>query len=346
MNMYASITKHGALWRHAQIARSLGSPFVAAVLEAGERQLFRGPQTAALISDWPGDPAADAMAIRFNAALHALARQRKRPGLSALYENAHDDFDGAIGATLAAEDDFIAASMLHTPQPNEVGRSGAIAAALMVVRETFGLPFELLEIGASCGLNLNLGHYAYELGTTLAGVTGSPVQVIPAWRGASPALYPLEIIAARGVDLNPLQASDPATWERLLSYVWADQPQRARRLEQALLIAQRYPPLIDQGDAVPWLAAQLGSEQQENVCRVVFHSMVLQYLSESDRHAIVAMIRQAGTRASIRKPLAHISLEWTPTRDPVQLRLTSWPGGKTGLLATCHAYGDWIDWCR
>ncbi|EIZ78029.1 hypothetical protein WSK_3339 [Novosphingobium sp. Rr 2-17] len=344
MNMYATIPKHGELWRHAQIARDLGSPFVAAVLEAGERQLLRGPLTAALVSNWPGDPAEDAMAIRFNAALHALARQGKQPELSALYENAHDDFDGAIGAALAAQDGFIASSMRNTPQTNEVGRSGAIAAALMVVGQEFGLPFELMEIGASCGLHLNLGHYGYQLATTRAGVDDSPVQIAPAWRGAPPAWSAIEIIAARGVDLNPLRANDLATRERLLSYVWADQPQRARRLEQALLLAQRYPPRVDRDNAIPWLAAQLESPQQEGTCRVVFHSMVLQYLAEKDRHAVAAMILQAGTRASIRQPLARISFEWTPIRDEVQLRLTCWPGGHTRLLATCHAYGDWVDW--
>lgn len=345
MTMSAIIPTHGALWHHAQIARDLGSPFVAAVLEAGERQLPRGPLTAALVSNWPGDPAAAALAIRFNAAVHALARQGKQPGLSALYEHAHDDFDGAIGATLAAHDGFIASSMRATPQTNEVGRSGAIAAALMVLRQAFGLPFELIEIGASCGLNLNLGHYAYRLGTAMAGVADSPVRIAPAWRGASPVASAIEIVAARGVDLHPLRANEPATRERLLSYVWADQPQRARRLEQALLLAQRHPPRVDRDDAVPWLAARLESPQREGVCRVVFHSMVLQYLAEKDGHAVAAILRQAGARASIRHPLARISFEWTPMRDEVQLRLTCWPGGQTRLLATCHAYGDWIDWC-
>jgi hypothetical protein len=344
MNMLATITKQGELWRHAQIARDLGSPFVAAVLEAGERQLPRGPLTEALIANWPGDPAADAMAIRFNAALHALARQRKHPCLTALYANAHDDFDGAIGATLAAEDGFIASSMRITPQTNEVGRAGAIAAALMVLDQEFGLPFELLEIGASCGLNLNLGRYSYRLGDTKAGVAASPVQIAPVWRGASPVRSSIEIIAARGVDLNPLRADDQATRERLQSYIWADQPLRAQRLEQALLIAQRHPPRVDRDDAAHWLAAQLETIQQEGVCRVVFHSMVLQYLSEADRHAVAATIGDAGARASNQRPLARISLEWTPQRDEVQLCLTSWPGGDMRVLATCHAYGNWVDW--
>ena len=105
-----------------------------------------------------------------------------------------------------------------------------------------------------------------------------------------------------------------------------------------------FPPRVDRDDAVSWLASRLDDIQQEGVCRVVFHSMVLQYLGEKDRRALGALIRKAGARANIQQPLAHITFEWTPMRDDVQLRLTCWPGGQTRLLATCHAYGDWIDW--
>ena len=31
-------------------------------------------------------------------------------------------------------------------------------------------------------------------------------------------------------------------------------------------------------------------------------------------------------------------------RREVQLKLTCWPSGRTRHLATCHAYGAWIDW--
>ena len=183
--MVACAPDRGELWRHADVARALGAPFVAAVLEAGERQLVRAPRTAALIRDWPGDPRRDAVAMRFNAALHALARHGRMPALSALYANRHDDFDGAIGAAMVEQDDVIALSMRDMPQTNEVGRSAAIAAALMVARRQFGLPFALLEIGSSCGLNLNLGYHEYDLGGVPAGVTGSSVKIAPAWSGGN-----------------------------------------------------------------------------------------------------------------------------------------------------------------
>ena len=344
MNMIATFPGQGELRRHASIVRDLGSPFVAAVLEAGQRQLAHAPRTAALIETWPSDPSAAALAMRFNGALHALARRGMPPALSALYARRHDDFDGAIAAALAAEDGFIADWMRTPPQTNEVGRAAALAAALMTVRGRFGLPFELLEIGSSGGLNLNLARYAYDLGGLAAGTAGSPVRIAPEWRGPLPTIAPIELASARGVDLNPLDPGDEATRERLLSFIWADQPERAGRLEQALALARLHPPRVDRADAPSWLAARLQAPQAAGQCRLLFHSMVLQYLGTKEREALVGTIRRAGAGASAERPLAWVSFEWTPARDEVQLALTCWPDGEPRLLATCHPYGDWIDW--
>jgi hypothetical protein len=343
MNMMAKIGD-AELLRQADITRALGSPFVAAVLEAGQRQLWNAPHTAALIACWPGNRAAAAIAMRFNGALHALARQGTLPELSALYQRQHDDFDGAIGEALAAEDNFVARWMRDPPQTNEVGRAAAIIAALMVAQRDTGCAFELLELGSSCGLNLNLGRYAYDLGGIAAGVPGSPVHIAPTWRGAPPPSAKVDVVRGRGVDLSPLDPKDSATRERLLSFIWADQPDRAGRLEQALHLAQLHPPQVDCANAVTWLAEQLQSPQQEGLCRVVFHSMVLQYLSARDRTAVETSIKQAGASASDARPLAWISFEWTPDRSEVHLLLTCWPNGGTHHLATCHPYGDWVEW--
>ena len=334
----------GEFSRQADIARALGSPFVASVLEAGERHLAHAPRTAALIESWPGDPSAAALAMRFNAAIHALARRGRPRWLESLYRRQHDDFDGAISAAMAAEDAFIARWMQHPPQTNEVNRAAAILSALMVAARRFGLPFELLELGSSAGLNLNLAHYAYDLGGVVAGTAGSPVQIAPVWHGAQPPEAAVEVIGARGVDLHPLDTADEATRDRLLSFVFADQPARAERLRHALDLAQIHPPQITRADAVSWLVEQLATPQRVGTCRAVFHSMVLQYLSAEDRRVATDLIAAAGSRATAERPLAWVSFEWTPARTEVQLWLTCWPSGEARHLATCHPYGAWIDW--
>ncbi|RJF93666.1 DUF2332 domain-containing protein [Sphingomonas cavernae] len=344
MNMMIAAGGRSELRRQSLVARTLGSPFVAEILEAADRQLALGPRTAALIAGWPDDPAAAALGLRLNSAMHALARRGSPPSLAALFQRQHEDFDAAMAAAFRAEDRFIAEWMRGPTQTNEVARAAAISAALMGLRRATGMPAELLEIGSSCGLNLNLARYDYDLGGIRAGDPSSQVRITPAWRGPAPEAAPLDIMSARGVDLKPLDPQDAATRERLFAYIWADQPARARRLESALELARRFPPRVDRADALTWLEERLAEPQIPGTCRVVFHSMVLQYLNSEARRTFIDLLHRAGARATRARPLAWISFEWTASRSEVQLTLTSWPGAATRLLAVSHPYGDWIEW--
>jgi hypothetical protein len=337
------------LLRQSSIARDLGSPFVGEVLAAAWRRLDRAPRLAELVSNWPGDPASAAMAMRLNAGLHALARRGGIADLNGLYAGLHANFGRAIGTALEVGEETVLEWMDHPTQTNEVGRSAAFMAALMTLAAGAEMPFELLEFGASAGLNLMLDRYAHDLGGVSAGTADSPVRVKPEWRGAAVVQAPVRIHAVRGVDLRPLRLEDPFTRERLLSYIWADQPARAERLCHAIALNRARPPQIEHASAAPWLAFQLAQPQREGVCRVVMHSMVLQYLPEAERRAALTSIMTAGARATPERPFAWIGLEWNSDRSEVQLRLTRWPGegGETGtsqVLAICHAYGSWIDW--
>lgn len=344
MKMVATAGAERAFARQAQNCRSTGSTFVASVLEAVDRQLPHGPISSELVRGWSGDPAAAAVALRVNGALHALARRGKPEYLAELYRGEHTDFDGAIAAALSQEDQFIADWIRHPTQTNEVARGAAVMSALMAVAAVRRMPFELLELGASCGLNLNLARYAYQLGGVAAGDASSAVRIAPQWRGADPPVADVAIARARGVDLNPLSASDPTDRERLLSFTWVDQPDRSRRLEAALLTAVVHPPQVDQGDAKLWLAERLTEPQAAGVCRAVVHTMFLQYLSDRDRREVADTLAAGGAAATADRPLVEVGLEWTADRREVQLRVTSWPQGESTILAKTHPYGDWIEW--
>ncbi|WP_017671617.1 DUF2332 family protein [Blastomonas sp. AAP53] len=332
------------LTRQADICQSLGSDFVAQVLKAASRQLHQAPMTEAVIASWPGDRAAAAIAMRLNGALHAIARRGAVADLSALYRGEHAAFDRAIGTALRACDAFIIEWLRDPTQTNEVGRSAALMAALMVAADRFGLPFDLNELGTSCGLNLNLGRYSFDLGGTAVGESGSALHIAPEWRGPQPKAAPVEIASACGVDRHPLDARNTDSCERLLAFIWADQHNRTRRLERALEIARAHPPRIDEGEAIDWISGKLATPQQAGVCRVVFHSMFRQYLPGPEQARLTELIVEAAAHATDERPLAWISLEWTPNRTEVQLSLTCWPGGQTQVLATCHPYGEWIAW--
>lgn len=339
-----SAPPHGELTRQAAICRTLGSDFVGHILEAAERQLAHAPMTEAVIATWPGDRAAAALAMRLNGALHAIARRNIVPDLSALYRGEHADFDSALASALSQCDAFILQWLRDPTQTNEVGRSAALMAALMVASDRFGLPFELLELGTSCGLNLNVGRYGFDLGGVKAGDPLSPLLIAPAWRGAQPVGASVDVISACGADLHPLDAQNSDSCERLLAFIWADQQHRIQRLEHALDIAREHPPKIDEAEAIAWMAEKLAAPQATDTCRVVFHSMFRQYLPEPERVRLAEIIAESGARATTRKPLAWISLEWTPDRSEVRLSLTTWPSGEQRVLATCHPYGEWIHW--
>ncbi|VXD03973.1 DUF2332 domain-containing protein [Sphingomonas sp. 8AM] len=336
----------GELLRQSAVMRAIGSPFVAGILAAAERQLHHAPRTQAMLLDWPGDPAAAAVAMRLNAALHLLARRNTPPVLGALYRGEHGDVDGAVRAAFVAHDALVAQWLRDTPQTNEVGRAAAILAALKEVVARAELPVELIELGSSAGLNLNLARYRYDLGGVVAGPAEAAVYVAPEWRGAPPPDRAVEVVAAEGVDLHPLDANDTATCERLMAYVFADQPARAARLAAALEVARRFPPRITRADATTWLAQRLDTVQPAGRWRVIFHSMVAQYVGTAERAVLERSIAAAGARANAAQPLARIAFEWNPGRTAVELRLTCWPEGDTRVLAICHPYGAWIEWLR
>lgn len=324
--------------------RAIGTPFVADLLAAVDRQLDHAPRSAALIRSSGGGAASSALAMRINAALHALARRGVVPALSALYRGEHRRFDDAVAQALAAHDDMLLEWLARVPQTNEIGRAAALQAALMVLAHDYHRPFDLFEIGASAGLNLNLARYAYDLGGVAAGAADSAVRIAPLWRGSPPPDAPVVVASARGVDLYPLDVQDPDACERLASFIFADQPDRHQRLDSALSIARRHPPQVDRGDAAAWLAAQLAAPGLSGRHRVVLHSMVLQYLSARDRTAIEATVRRAGMAATTDRPFACIGFEWDAARERVELRLRSWPDGTDRVLAHCHPYGASIDW--
>ncbi len=95
----------------------------------------------------------------------------------------------------------------------------------------------------------------------------------------------------------PLDVNDPAACERLASFIFADQPERAERLDRALAIARQHPPRLDTGDAASWLATQLDAPAPNGRHRVVLHSMVLQYLSVEDRAKLETTLHEVGASA-------------------------------------------------
>jgi hypothetical protein len=228
------------------------------------------------------------------------------------------------------------------PQTNEVGRSAVLMSGLLVVADFFPQPVELLELGASAGLNLLLDRYGHDLGGVQAGNSRSPLQLRPEWNGPPPPDSRVEVVRRRGVDLHPLDARRDG--DRLLAYVWPDQARRLAQLEAALAIAAEDPPEVDPGDSAAWLEARLAEPRAAGTTRVVLHSIAFQYFPAETKARIAAAMAETGSAATPAAPLAWLRYEHGEGDERITLRLRTWPDGEDRLLAHCHPHGSRVRW--
>lgn len=346
-----------AFRQQAGVCRGLGSPFTARVCELIAERLDDQSEVGRQILDWPCDPRAnaDALPLRLCGALHALARGGVIAAITESwppYETPDDEaLWRAIQAGLDQASGFILDWLKSPPQTNEVGRSAPLMAGLLVLAERFDLPFDLYELGSSAGLNLNLGRYEFELGGLRVGEAASTVQLAPRWSGPPPPPGAVVIAGRKGVDINPLDPTDPETERRLMAYVWADQRERLARLEAALKIARADPPPLSAADGAVWLQRTLPAEATPDVCRVVMHTIALQYFPPEGQARVREHLDAVGAVATEAAPLAWLAYEAASAPDAegrrwAELSLTVWPGGQRRALARGHPHGFAIEWFR
>ena len=332
----------------AEACARLGSPFTAALLDGLAGRMTPESAIEARLLSWPGDPADDALALRAAGALHALARDGRDPELSAAWPpRAQGDPVAAARAAFLRHADWLSPWLDGPPQTNETGRSGALLGGLLALAErTGGRPMELLEIGASAGLNQNLDAFRYDFGEGMGwGDPASPVQVRHAWRGAAPRLDAALAIAARaGCDLNPLDPSDPASRARLLAYIWPDQAERLARAEAAIDLAVACPRPIERADAADWIERRLAAPAPEGRVRVVMHSIMWQYMPRPAQARIAAALAAAAEKATPERPFAWLRMEPDGQTGSAALTLTLAPGDEARLLARTDFHGRWTEW--
>lgn len=168
-------------------------------------------------------------------------------------------------------------------QTNEAGR----CAVLMPLLAALPQPLALLEVGASAGLNLYPDRYVYRYGDTTIG-TGEPMLDCVSTGRDLPRRRP-EVVWRAGLDLNPLDVTDPADLAWLDALIWPEHTQRRARLRAAAAIAAADPPLLVRGDLVADLPA-LAARAPAGATLVVFHNSVLYQVAEGVRSAFAALV--------------------------------------------------------
>jgi hypothetical protein len=92
------------------------------------------------------------------------------------------------------------------------------------------------------------------------------------------------------------------------------------------------------------VAARFALPLREGRVHVLAHTIVWQYLPQSERDAITMAMGAAGVRATDRAPVAWVSMEADELPDGAALHLTSWPGGERALIGRADFHGRWVRW--
>ncbi|WP_316014232.1 DUF2332 domain-containing protein [Roseobacter sp. HKCCA0434] len=332
----AAIRAHFA--RQGEACGKLGSSFTARLCAVLGEGLQVGEPLGDAVLGWEGDPGADALALRVCGGLQALSWEDAR--LEALWppqEVGDAEFADGLMGWIAEEGTRVVPWLASAPQTNEVGRSGVLLGGLLHLAD--GRDFELLEIGASAGLNLYAERYGYDLGVGHWG--GGPVALACDWSGQVPPLDREVRVAARsGCDLAPIDVAVGAERRRLMAYIWPDQAARRARIAAAVdLVAEARPEIVRQG-AAAFLAERLAAPAPEGRQRVVMHSIMWQYMPKAEQARTEAVIREAGADGRLD---AWLRMEADAEPGSASVMLTRFPGGSEEL-GRADFHGRWARW--
>lgn len=232
----------------------------------------------------------------------------------------------------------------RSTQTNEPARCAALLPALAALPQ----PLALIEVGASAGLCLLPEKYGYDYGSRVIG--GNPM--FPCRANAATPLpdRPPEVVWRAGLDLNPLDVSDPDDCAWLDALIWPGEDDRRPRLQAALAIARADPPRVVRGDLRTDLPA-LAAQAPPDATLVVYHTAVLMYLhaDEPGREAFAEAVRAVGAVW-----LANENPRVIPGMDLADLPAPPSGNGsptdefvlaRNGIpLAWTDPHGTWLDW--
>ena len=307
----------------------------------------QGP-TARVVRGYEDAPAGAVIQLRLLAGIFRLVLTGRAPGLRPYY--------ACLGGTespvtawpvmrrvIAEHLEELHEALAIAPQTNEVGRSAALLVGLFDLAAATGCRrIRLLELGASAGLNLLLDRFRVVGDGWFWGPAASPVQLLEAVQGAVvPAA--LEIVEARGCDLDPVDATSDQGRLRLTSFVWPFDVHRHDRLAGALRLAAARPPVVDRASAADWLAAQLTARTPDpSTLTVIWHSITQLYWPAAEIAAVRAALSGYGRDHRV----GDVGMEYVPdgaAREQPEVRTTLWSGdgrpARHRLLGTAHDHG-------
>jgi hypothetical protein len=190
------------------------------------------------------------------AALHDLALAGRAPALAAAYAAADGDAAAAaaIDTLLRMTDAVVAIAERRQTRANETGRHVVLYPAIAEAARRVGAhAVGLIDVGCSAAFNLQVDRVGitYSNGQAL-GDPASPVQVSASVVGNRPipARAMPEVAARVGIDVDPIDVTDPDDARWLRACRWPDRPEPVATLAAEIAVAATAPPLLLRGDAV------------------------------------------------------------------------------------------------
>ncbi|HET9123901.1 MAG TPA: DUF2332 domain-containing protein [Solirubrobacteraceae bacterium] len=243
------------------------------------------------------------------------------------------------GFCAAHREALVALLRMRLVQTNEPARATAIRYALHEVAQRASGAVTFLEIGPSAGIQLRFDRWGVRTGGRRFGPAAAPLTVETEWRAPSapPDLDRIVPLGERfGIDLHPVDATDPEERRWLQALVWPEHVDRHAQLGLALDAVAADPPEIIAGDAIELLPRLDVERIPTDRELVVFHSMVRIHVPAARRPAFDAAIESLAGR----RRLFHVSLEH-PVDGPSVLALDDSAGARL-VLARGHGHGRWL----
>lgn len=289
----------------------------------------------------------------FLASVHFLLLGNSDHPLTAYYPSLNGFENKALPFALFKEFCLSHAQEIITLQQTKIVQTNAInrtAYLLPIIFSLFerGISINIVDIGASAGLNLNFDQYAYQY------INGkrfgrSPVIIESEIRGGKlPKIEPaIRINRKTGVDQNPLDLhlEENARW--LQALIWPDRKNRFERMEQAIALAKRVDIHLVQGYSAEDFKTIL-LQQEKDLPLVVYHTHVLYQFTAEGRTQFRQMLDEIGSERDLYYLAAEAAsiLPYDYGMSGILVELTTYKQGtkNSRLMARTNGHASWIDW--
>ena len=257
-------------------------------------------------------------------------------------EDPFPDFKDFVGVHRAAIQRLIETRVTNT---NEIGRSALLHPGFRAIAAEAVSPLSLIEIGPSAGLNLIWDSYGVRYckdGVVVGSINDTAPLIIECELRSerTPPIGPTPAIGGRvGLELNPVDLSNPDDRDWLRALIWPDQGARLRRVDNAIEIFMKHRPVIRAGDALELLPDALANVARGQV-PCVYHTIATYQFSREMKQGLEDILAVAG----LRQPVWRLAFEYDGALYVLSAIRYSDGVRQEKRLASAHPHGTWLEW--